>query len=166
MVWRDKNVIVIYRGTDYNVENGSMMMSINNGTEESGIVTTNGNNVCNLTDGKGDEKEMESEGILEGLGPRYEKWTGLRPIPIDGDLLPPEVPNYRPPFRLLPFGVRGRLSDAELTNLRRLARPIAPHFVLGTILYLYTHELFDLYEEVLIHKQKMKTSKSYIKHKF
>ena len=42
MVWRDKNVIVIYRGTDYNVENGSMMMSINNDTEECGIVTTNG----------------------------------------------------------------------------------------------------------------------------
>ena len=131
MVWRDKNVIVIYRGTDYNVENGGMMRSINNGTKGSGIVTMNGNNVCNLTDGKDDEKEMEIEGMLEGLGPRYEKWTGLRPIPIDADLLPPEVPNYKPPFRLLPFGEKPRLSDEELTNLRRLARPLGPHFILG-----------------------------------
>ena len=163
MVWRDKNAIVIYRGNDYNVENGRATV-MDKGMEEDGLGTINGNHVSNFEEEK--ETETEMERLLEGLGPRYEKWTGLRPIPIDGDLLPPEVPNYRPPFRLLPFGVRGRLSDAELTNLRRLARPIAPHFVLGTILYLYTHELFDLYEEVLIHKQKMKTSKSYIKHKF
>ena len=113
MVWREKNAIVIYRGSDYNVDIDRTESSVNAGS-------------C----GKEEEKEME--GILEALGPRYEKWTGLKPIPIDGDLLPPEVPKYRPPFRLLPFGVRSGLTDAELTKLRRLARHIAPHFVLGT----------------------------------
>ena len=151
MVWRDKNVIVIYRGNDYNVENERVTLR-DKGMEEDVLGTTNGNHVSNFEEEK--ETETEMERLLEGLGPRYEKWTGLRPIPIDADLLPPEVPNYRPPFRLLPFGVRGRLTDAELTKLRRLARPIAPHFVLGNILYLDTHGLFDLYEEILIHKQK------------
>ncbi|KAI5079695.1 hypothetical protein GOP47_0005174 [Adiantum capillus-veneris] len=75
--------------------------------------------------------EAEAESILEGLGPRFENWTGLLPVPIDADLLPSVIPNYRPPFRLMPYGIRPRISDSELTNLRRLARPLAPHFVLG-----------------------------------
>eukprot|EP00250_Pteridium_aquilinum_P006707 c16571_g1_i1 orf=59-3652(+) len=77
------------------------------------------------------ESEMEAERILEGLGPRYDKWAGLLPIPVDADLLPPVIANYRAPFRLMPYGVNPRLSNTELTNLRRLARPLAPHFVLG-----------------------------------
>ncbi|MCO5609410.1 hypothetical protein L7F22_063636 [Adiantum nelumboides] len=75
--------------------------------------------------------EAEAESILEGLGPRFDNWAGLSPVPIDADLLPATIPNYRPPFRLMPYGIKPRISDLELTNLRRLARPLAPHFVLG-----------------------------------
>lgn len=77
------------------------------------------------------EYEMEVEGILESLGPRYEEWKGLQPAPVDADLLPSEVPNYRPPYRLLPYGVDPKLTDHEQTNLRRLVRHINPHFALG-----------------------------------
>jgi hypothetical protein len=126
VVWRDKNAIAIYRGSDYNIKVGRREVSVDEATGDSRKST-----VYYLGDQKEELKEMEIEEIMEALGPRYENWTGLRPIPIDGDLLPTEVPKYRPPFRLLPFGVRSGLTDAELTRLRRLARPIAPHFVLG-----------------------------------
>lgn len=75
--------------------------------------------------------EMEVESILSELGPRFEAWQGLRPLPVDADLLPATIPNYSPPFRLLPYGVKPTLTNAQLTNLRRLARPVAPHFALG-----------------------------------
>ncbi|KAH7289074.1 hypothetical protein KP509_31G056300 [Ceratopteris richardii] len=77
------------------------------------------------------EAQAEAESLLEGLGPRFENWAGLLPVPIDADLLPSVIPNYRPPFRLMPHGTSPRMSNTEITNLRRLARPIAPHFVLG-----------------------------------
>eukprot|EP00249_Psilotum_nudum_P022139 c28389_g4_i1 orf=205-2001(+) len=77
------------------------------------------------------EYEKEIESILEDLGPRFKDWAGRKPVPVDGDLLPAIVPDYKPPFRLLPYGVKPKLSNTELTNLRRLARPLSPHFVLG-----------------------------------
>ncbi|KAI5079708.1 hypothetical protein GOP47_0005187 [Adiantum capillus-veneris] len=75
--------------------------------------------------------ELEIDSILETLGPRCKDWTGLTPVPVDADLLPPLIPNFRPPYRLLPYGVRPQLSNTEQTDLRRLIRHIAPHFVLG-----------------------------------
>lgn len=74
---------------------------------------------------------QEVETILEGLGPRYQGWTGQRPVPVDGDLLLADESAYKKPYRLLPYGVRPSLSNNELTDLRRLARPLPPHFVLG-----------------------------------
>ncbi|MCO5569754.1 hypothetical protein L7F22_023469 [Adiantum nelumboides] len=75
--------------------------------------------------------ELEIDSILETLGPRCKDWTGPTPVPVDADLLPPVIPNFRPPYRLLPYGVRPQLTNNEQTDLRRLIRHIAPHFVLG-----------------------------------
>lgn len=73
----------------------------------------------------------EADRLLEGLGPRFTDWWGYDPQPIDADLLPAVVPGYRRPFRLLPFGVQPKLTNDEMTTLRRLGRPLPCHFVLG-----------------------------------
>jgi hypothetical protein len=78
-----------------------------------------------------DEYINEMNEILEELGPRYEEWAGSQPVPVDGDLLPRIIPNYTPPFRVLPFGVRAGLNNTVATHLRRISRPLPPHIVIG-----------------------------------
>lgn len=73
----------------------------------------------------------EADRLLEGLGPRFTDWWAYDPLPVDGDLLPAVVPEYRRPFRLLPYGVSPKLTDDEMTILRRLGRPLPCHFALG-----------------------------------
>ncbi|KAL0817871.1 hypothetical protein Bca101_074315 [Brassica carinata] len=73
----------------------------------------------------------EADRLLEGLGPRFTDWWAYDPLPVDGDLLPAIVPEYRRPFRLLPYGVSPKLTDDEMTILRRLGRPLPCHFALG-----------------------------------
>ena len=51
--------------------------------------------------------ENELDKLLEGLGPRYTDWPGSDPLPVDADLLPGFVPGYQPPFKILPYGVKG-----------------------------------------------------------
>ncbi|KAK1320816.1 hypothetical protein QJS10_CPA03g00609 [Acorus calamus] len=46
-------------------------------------------------------------------------------------MLPEVVPGFRPPFRRCPPHLRPKLTDDELTYLRKLARPLPTHFVLG-----------------------------------
>lgn len=75
--------------------------------------------------------EDEVDKLLDGLGPRYTDWPGCEPLPVDADMLPPTVPGYQPPFRVLPFGVRPTLGFKEATSLRRIARGLPPHFALG-----------------------------------
>lgn len=75
--------------------------------------------------------EEEADQLLDGLGPRYTDWWGYNPLPVDADLLPVVVPGYRRPFRLLPYGVKPKLTDREMTVLRRLGRPLPCHFALG-----------------------------------
>ncbi|KAG9450542.1 hypothetical protein H6P81_010507 [Aristolochia fimbriata] len=75
--------------------------------------------------------EREGDRLLHGLGPRYIDWWGPKPLPVDADLLPEAVPSFRPPFRLCPPYTRRQLTDDELTYLRRIARPLPTHFVLG-----------------------------------
>lgn len=74
---------------------------------------------------------VEADRLLDGLGPRFTDWWGYDPLPIDADLLPAVVPGYRRPFRLLPYGVKPKLTDDEMTVLRRLGRPLPCHFALG-----------------------------------
>ncbi|KAF3632823.1 putative metalloendoproteinase 1-like [Capsicum annuum] len=66
----------------------------------------------------------EADKLLEGLGPRFTDWWGCEPLPIDADLLPAIVPGYKKPFRLLPYGVKPKLTNDEMTTLRRLGRPL------------------------------------------
>ncbi|XP_059643305.1 CRM-domain containing factor CFM2, chloroplastic isoform X2 [Cornus florida] len=73
----------------------------------------------------------EADRLLDGLGPRFTDWWGYDPLPIDADLLPAAFPGYRRPFRLLPFGVKPKLTNDEMTTLKRLGRPLPCHFVLG-----------------------------------
>lgn len=73
----------------------------------------------------------EADKLLEGLGPRFTDWWGYDPLPVDADLLPAIVPGYRRPFRLLPYGVKPKLTNDEMTTLRRLGLPLPCHFVLG-----------------------------------
>ncbi|KAM3286641.1 CRM-domain containing factor CFM2, chloroplastic [Capsicum chacoense] len=73
----------------------------------------------------------EADKLLEGLGPRFTDWWGCEPLPIDADLLPAIVPGYKRPFRLLPYGVKPKLTNDEMTTLRRLGRPLPCHFALG-----------------------------------
>jgi len=75
--------------------------------------------------------ESEMDSLLESLGPRYTDWPGPDPLPVDADMLPGVVPGYKPPFRILPYGVRPSLGFKEGTALRRLARVLPPHFALG-----------------------------------
>ncbi|KAG8635126.1 CRM-domain containing factor CFM2, chloroplastic isoform X2 [Manihot esculenta] len=73
----------------------------------------------------------ESDRLLDGLGPRFTDWWGYDPLPVDADLLPAIVPGYRKPFRLLPYGVNPKLTNDEMTTLKRLGRPLPCHFALG-----------------------------------
>ncbi|KAK6928239.1 RNA-binding, CRM domain, partial [Dillenia turbinata] len=73
----------------------------------------------------------EVDRVLDGLGPRFTDWWGYEPLPVDADLLPAVVPGYRRPFRLLPYGVQPKLTNDEMTTLRRLGRPLPCHFALG-----------------------------------
>lgn len=78
------------------------------------------------------EEEAEYNQMLDGLGPRFVEWWGTGVLPIDADQLPPTVPGYKTPFRLLPTGMRSRLTNAEMTQMRKLAKSLPCHFALGT----------------------------------
>ncbi|MQL83280.1 hypothetical protein Taro_015769 [Colocasia esculenta] len=75
--------------------------------------------------------EREVNRLLDGLGPRFLDWWWPKPLPVDADLLPEIVPGFKPPIRLCPPHVRPRLTDDELSYLRKLARPLPTHFALG-----------------------------------
>ncbi|KAK7266208.1 hypothetical protein RIF29_18850 [Crotalaria pallida] len=77
------------------------------------------------------ELAEDADRLLEGLGPRFTDWWGYDPLPIDADLLPAVIPGYRKPFRLLPYGVSPKLTDDEMTIMKRLGRPLPCHFALG-----------------------------------
>ncbi|XP_073151397.1 chloroplastic group IIA intron splicing facilitator CRS1, chloroplastic [Henckelia pumila] len=75
--------------------------------------------------------ERESDRLLDELGPRFVDWWMPKPLPVDADLLPEHSPGFKTPFRLCPPHTRSQLTDSELTYLRKIARPLPTHFVLG-----------------------------------
>lgn len=79
------------------------------------------------------EEQAEYNSLLDGLGPRFEDWWGTGLLPVDADLLPQTIPGFKPPFRLLPTGMRPRVTNAELTNLRKHAKSLPCHFALGIV---------------------------------
>lgn len=87
---------------------------------------------CQLVNGS--LYERETERLLDGLGPRFIDWWMHKPLPVDADLLPEEVPGFQPPFRLCPPHSSAKLTDYELTYFRKLAQSLPTHFVLGTLL--------------------------------
>lgn len=81
------------------------------------------------------EEEAEFNILLDGLGPRFDEWWGTGVLPVDADLLPQKIPGYKTPFRLLPTGMRTNLTNAEMTNMRKLAKSLPCHFALGMYAY-------------------------------
>ncbi|CAK8534143.1 unnamed protein product [Lathyrus sativus] len=77
------------------------------------------------------KEEAEYNALLDGLGPRFVEWWGTGIPPVDADLLPRVVPGYKTPYRLLPVGMRSRLTSAEMTDLRQIAKSLPSHFALG-----------------------------------
>ncbi|KAK7394168.1 hypothetical protein VNO78_14689 [Psophocarpus tetragonolobus] len=84
---------------------------------------------CQLVNGS--LYERETDRLLDGLGPRFIDWWMHKPLPVDADLLPENVPGFQPPLRLCPPNSSAKLTDYELTYFRKLAQPLPTHFVLG-----------------------------------
>eukprot|EP00262_Sarcandra_glabra_P019962 TRINITY_DN777_c0_g1_i4.p1 TRINITY_DN777_c0_g1~~TRINITY_DN777_c0_g1_i4.p1 ORF type:complete len:893 (-),score=210.46 TRINITY_DN777_c0_g1_i4:189-2867(-) len=158
VIWRSGSSVSLYRGVSYELPLVQLAKKQIQTSHEidynSSIATDKASEVTtkNVSDGNimllhassavAEEKkvpesspeikyENEVDGILDGLGPRFTDWPGCDPLPVDADLLPGVVHGYKPPFRILPYGVRSTLGLKEMTALRRLSRPLPPHFALG-----------------------------------
>ncbi|XP_077253245.1 maize chloroplast splicing factor-like protein [Tasmannia lanceolata] len=185
VVWSKKDTLVVYRGCDYQsrVKTSRKLLSDLSGGEKvilgkSEVDVTMLQNEIALKDRGKDslptgfvvEKsegtlsanetlyEREANRLLDGLGPRFIDWWRPKPLPVDADLLPELVPDYRTPFRLCPPNVRPKLTDDELTYLRKLARPLPTHFALGrnTKLQGLAAAILKLWEKSLIVKIAVK----------
>ncbi|KAL2499442.1 Chloroplastic group IIA intron splicing facilitator CRS1 [Abeliophyllum distichum] len=156
VVWNKEDFLAVYRGCNYlpgsrnylkirhnsvgDQENLSSNMSYQN-TSPISRVTSNGSSPCKINNGIEGEweslqinaplYERETDRLLAGLGPRFVDWWMPKPLPVDADLLPEVVPGFMPPFRLCPPRTRSKLTNAELTYLRKLTHPLPTHFVLG-----------------------------------
>ncbi|CAH1437311.1 unnamed protein product [Lactuca virosa] len=114
VIWSKKDTLVIYRGCNYR----EMRSSFHGGKEETKPV-------------QGSLYERETDRLLDGLGPRFIDWWMPKPLPIDADLLPEIVHGYKPPSRLSLMNAPSKLTDNELTHLRKQAYHFPTHFVLG-----------------------------------
>ncbi|KAK4395257.1 CRM-domain containing factor CFM3, chloroplastic/mitochondrial [Sesamum angolense] len=149
VTWRSGSVMVVFRGTNYE---GPISKPQRMNSEDDALFVPNVSSLDNLVTRTGDgkspvieksnqvvsahaesmsEEEAEYNRLLDGLGPRFEDWWGTGVLPVDADLLPQTIPGYKTPFRLLPAGMRPRLTNAEMTNLRKLAKSLPCHFALG-----------------------------------
>lgn len=150
VIWRSGSVMVVYRGINYEGPPSKSQLledlsSVN--TEDLSSVNTDAANSQSAARGTVENitsqvmtqehhrylttEEVEYNKLVDGLGPRFVDWWGTGLLPIDGDLLPQTVPGFKPPLRLLPTGMRLGLTNAELTNLRKLAKSLPCHFALG-----------------------------------
>ncbi|KAK4782429.1 hypothetical protein SAY86_016531 [Trapa natans] len=150
VLWRSGSIMVVYRGANYDGPAsrpgpseipGDSMSARDAFANES--VSRNGENAISTLEKTeamtrialdGDtmnEEEIECNCLLDDLGPRLEEWWGTGVLPVDADLLPQKIPDYKTPLRLLPSGMRSHLTDAEMTNLRKLAKSLPCHFALG-----------------------------------
>lgn len=146
--------MVVYRGSNYEPSSSKSQLSSNspgilhdndesfpNVSPAENLVSEDGRHAISSTEematastaGSWTEEEAEYNSLLDGLGPRFVDWWGTGSLPVDADLLPPHIPGYRTPFRLLPTGMRPRLTNAEMTSLRKFAKSLPCHFALGTI---------------------------------
>ncbi|KAF8034127.1 hypothetical protein BT93_C0414 [Corymbia citriodora subsp. variegata] len=154
VIWRSGSSVVLYRGMayklpcvqSYNEKTQAIVSSLKNEDIASNVFHSKGGTeffknkdqiLCGSAEYTKDLSKEElmdindPNGLLDELGPRFKDWSGCEPVPVDADLLPSEVPGYKPPFRLLPYGVRHCLRNKEMTRFRRIARTMPPHFALG-----------------------------------
>ncbi|XP_022735859.1 CRM-domain containing factor CFM3, chloroplastic/mitochondrial-like isoform X2 [Durio zibethinus] len=150
VIWRSGSVMVVYRGSNYEGPSRSHSIdregetlfipdvsSANNAVRGSETGTTSTRERCDLVVVKPErsesisEEEAEYNSLLDGLGPQFVEWWGTGVLPVDADLLPQKIPGYKTPFRFLPAGMRPRLTNAEMTNLRKMAKLLPCHFALG-----------------------------------
>ncbi|KAL3631888.1 hypothetical protein CASFOL_024872 [Castilleja foliolosa] len=148
VTWRSGSVMIVFRGTNYEgpiskpqkVNSEKDALFVPNVTSPDNPVTKESDNKSQVLEKlnpvapvsiKITTEEVEYNSLLDGLGPRFEDWWGTGVLPVDADLLPPTIPGYKTPFRLLPTGMRSRLTNAEMTNLRKHAKSLPCHFALG-----------------------------------
>ncbi|XP_050375796.1 CRM-domain containing factor CFM3, chloroplastic/mitochondrial [Argentina anserina] len=150
VLWRSGSVMVVYRGVNYKgpsksepAGGGGDAFFIPDVSSAETSVMRSGNDVTSTLDKteqsvkipepirKMTDEEAEFNSLLGELGPRFVEYWGTGILPVDADLLPKTIPGYKTPFRLLPTGMRSRLTNAEMTNLRKLAKSIPCHFALG-----------------------------------
>ncbi|TYK28430.1 CRM-domain containing factor CFM3 [Cucumis melo var. makuwa] len=148
VLWRSGSVMVVYRGSNYEGPSKTKPVTREGDgvfiPDVSSAATSTSDNVAasapekttmpigppKSNDGLSEE-EAEYNQLLDGLGPRFVEWWGTGVLPVDADQLPPIVPGYKTPFRLLPTGMRSRLTNAEMTQMRKLAKSLPCHFALG-----------------------------------
>lgn len=152
VIWRSGRSVVLYRGMAYELpcvksyakltdtdSNHKTCPSIEPSTSGSVSSTNDYTRISKLSEVSsslanspgGFANGFDIDSFLDQLGPRYKDWSGCNPLPVDADMLPGVVPGYTPPFRLLPYKTRSALKNRQMTSLRRLARTMSPHFVLG-----------------------------------
>ncbi|XWS50735.1 hypothetical protein CRYUN_Cryun12cG0112800 [Craigia yunnanensis] len=150
VLWRSGSVMVVYRGSNYEGPSRSQSIgregealfipdvsSASNAVRGSETGTISTPEKCDPVVVKPErsesmtEEEAEYNSLLDGLGPRFVEWWGTGVLPVDADLLPQKIPGYKTPFRLLPAGMRPRLTNVEMTNLRKIAKSLPCHFALG-----------------------------------
>ncbi|KAI3860374.1 hypothetical protein MKW92_020485 [Papaver armeniacum] len=142
VIWRSGSSISLYRGSPSNIDNNyyapvaesntkHQIQRVSNFNTRSGKVCSEVGEISTVNPVPEVKYEHEIDKTLDGLGPRYTDWPGPKPLPVDADLLPGVVPDYKPPYRILPYGVRSNLGLKEGTALRRLARVLPPHFAVG-----------------------------------
>lgn len=155
IIWRSGSLVVVYRGMAYKLDcvksygkhieahiraSGPSEDLVKDSSQSIGVkhvsraTKSSEADASNYSRNISNEEEMslhELNCLLDELGPRFIDWSGREPLPVDADLLPAVVPEYKPPFRLLPHGTRQALKDKEMTYLRRTARTLPPHFALG-----------------------------------
>ncbi|XP_078172329.1 CRM family member 3A [Carex rostrata] len=131
VIWRSGSSMSLYRGISYEIPKQERALyrkewpkTLDTRQDERKIKNEN------VSEPK-IEYENEIDKLLDKLGPRYTDWPGSDPLPVDADMLPGVVPGYKPPYRILPYGVKSHLGLKDSTGLKRLARTLPPHFALG-----------------------------------
>ncbi|ESW11169.1 hypothetical protein PHAVU_008G007700 [Phaseolus vulgaris] len=110
--------------------NHSLSEMLNFIAEDKDSIATSEQNM-NFQTANGSLYERETDRLLDDLGPRFIDWWMAKPLPVDADLLPEDVPGFQPPLRICPPHSCAKLSDYELTYFRKLAQLLPTHFVLG-----------------------------------
>ncbi|GAU31445.1 hypothetical protein TSUD_72260 [Trifolium subterraneum] len=126
VIWRSGSVMWVYRGDNYQCPSNGNRHSSKGGDEMSDSVMWNQQQPENMT-----PEETEFNRMLDDFGPRFVDWWDTGILPVDADLLPHTVPDYRTPLRLLPAKMHPRLTSDEHTKMLKLAKALPCHFALG-----------------------------------